>query len=234
MAPATPRICVSLVLASTFVLGGAADAGTVTGKLDLPAGQSVPVRDPGFLGRVENPHMPVRTEDPTPYLVVVLEGDAASPPSPGQATWNLLGASFEEPLLPVAAGTQVIIRNKGHDAPSLFAVEQPDLIPTGALNPTGSKAFKTKAPGLLTINDEDAPTLVGQVLVLASPYFALPDAGGRFEIKDVPAGTWKVKVWYRTGWIERPAETITVGNHGKVEIKPALHIPTGFPLAGGK
>jgi len=234
MAFATPRFCASVVLASTFVLGAVADAGTVTGKLDLPAGLPVPVRDAGFLARVENPHMPVRTEDPTPYLVVVLEGDAAGAPAPGQVTWNLLGATFAEPLLPVAAGTQVIIRNKGHDAPSLFAVEAPDLIPTGALNPTGSKAFKPTAPGLITVNDEESPTLVGHVLVLKSPYFALPDAGGKFEIKDVPAGNWKVKIWYRTGWIERPAETVTVAAKGKVEIKGALHIPTGFPLAGGK
>src|SRR5438477_4998760 len=95
MAHVLARIC-----AVTLLVGSAAaHAGNVTGKLDLPASGTPPLRDPEFLDRVENPHMPVKPVDPTPLMVVVLEGSAGDAAAPGQVQWNLLGASFEKPLL---------------------------------------------------------------------------------------------------------------------------------------
>jgi hypothetical protein len=230
MAHATFRIC----LAATALAGtiAHAHAGTVVGKLELPPAAAPPAaRDPAYLDRVENPYLPVKAVDPTPLMVVVLDG--GPPATPTQVTWDLLGASFAHPLLPVMAGTEIVIRNRGRSTPSLYAIEAPDLIAKGPLNPTGTKSLKTKDPGVLTIGDEDSPNLTGRIVVLTTTRFASPDPSGAFEIKDVPAGSYTVKVFYRDGWIERPNETITVDAKGKVDLKN-LHIPTGLPLVGSK
>jgi hypothetical protein len=229
MAHVMPRIC-----AVTLLVGSAvAHAGTVTGKLGLPASGPPPLRDPGFLDRVENPHMPVKPVDPTPLMVVVLEGSGGEAPAPGQVQWNLLGASFERPLLPVAVGAEVVIKNCRACPPASLSVEkEPDLIQKGAINPIGTKSVKTSKPGVLVVREEELPGLIGRIAVFQSPYFAQPDASGKFEIKDVPAGTYTVKVWYLDHFVERGNETITVENKGKVEV-PAMSIPTGFPAGKG-
>jgi hypothetical protein len=236
MAHVTPRIRAAAIaislIASLIAAGGAARAGTVTGKLDLPPGGAPPLRDPGFLDRAENPHMPVKTVDPTPFLVVVLEGatpsDAAAT---GQAPWDLLGASFAKPLLPVAAGTEVVIKNcHACREASLFVDGQPDLIQKGALNPIGTKSVKTSKPGALVVKDDELTSLVGRIAVFDTPYFAQPDANGKFEIKDVPNGTYTVKVWYVDHFVERGNESVTIEGKHSADL-PHVSVPTGYPSA---
>jgi hypothetical protein len=236
MAHVMPRICAAVFMIAAAATARAPRAGTVTGKLDLPASGPPPLRDPAFLDRVENPHMPVRAVDPTPLMVVVLEGTTtAAPPTPGQVTWDLLGASFAKPLVPVVAGTEVVIKNCRACRPaSLYVDGQPDLIQKGVLNPIGSKLVKTSKPGVMVVKDEELTALTGEIAVFASPYFAQPDATGAFEIKDVPKGSWTLKVWYADHWIERGNETVTTEDKGKVELKKSVPIPTGFPGTAGK
>jgi hypothetical protein len=157
---------------------------------------------------------------------------------PGQVTWDLLGASFARPLLPVVAGTEVTIKNCRACRPaSLYVDGAPDLIQKGTINPIGTKTLKTSKPGVLVVKDDELPSLVGRVAVFDSPYFAQPDTAGKFEIKDVPAGSYTVKVWYLDHFIERGNETVTVEGKHSAEV-PNVRIPTGFPGAapagGGK
>jgi hypothetical protein len=67
------------------------------------------------------------------------------------------------------------------------------------------------------------------VRVFDHPYFAVTDANGNFEIKDAPAGNWRLKIWHETGWrggaAGRDGEKVSVKGGqvtdlGKLEIKP--------------
>jgi len=50
----------------------------------------------------------------------------------------------------------------------------------------------------------------GYLFVFAHPYFAVTDQHGNFEIKDAPAGKYRLIVWHeRTGWLlgdQRPSK----------------------------
>jgi hypothetical protein len=88
-------------------------------------------------------------------------------------------------------------------------------------------------PKAYTITDKDAPHLRGKVLAVATPYFAMVEVGskldqGTFQIADVAEGSYKLRVFYRDGWIDRPDEPVTV--QGKRNADVALKIPPGFPL----
>ena len=233
MAHALPRICAVALLVSA----AAARAGTVTGTLQLPPSPAPPLRDPGFLDRADNPYLPVKTVDPTPLMVVVLEPAGAPPtaPAPGQASWELLGASFAKPLIAVVAGTEVVIHNCAACRPASLQVDKhPGMIEQGSLNPKGQKSIKTAQPGLLVVTDSELASLVGRVAVFDSPWLAQPASDGKFEIKDVPNGSWTVKVWYDDHWIERGNESVDVKGKGTVDAGK-LAIPTGFPgAAAGK
>lgn len=43
------------------------------------------------------------------------------------------------------------------------------------------------------------PWMKGQVRVFEHPYFAITDDDGKFEIKDVPAGKWRIVYWHEAG-----------------------------------
>jgi hypothetical protein len=214
------------------VTAGTAFAGSVSGKLDLPAQPQPPLKGVptrGYLDRIENPHLPVRGFDPSPYLVVVLIPATPVETPAGTASWDLVGESFAKPLLPVRSGAEVTIKNKSKRAITITAVEDAKLIPAGPINITGSRPFTPKKEGLLTLTDPDVPHLRGRLVVLATPYFAQPDREGKYEIKDVPPGEYKLKIWYQDGWLDRPDDAVSVPEK-KGEVTANAKIPAGYKI----
>lgn len=223
----------ALVLLATFALGASDARADVAGTITLTGSAGKPpARGKAFLDRAENPLTPARPLDPMPHLVVVLEpasGDAPLPPAP-QVKWELLGASFARPLLAVVVNAEVVIQNRSRRAPTLVVDGHDGLLPESPLDPRGERAFKVTAPGLYPIVDEDTPYLRGAVLAVATPWFATPDAKGKFTLADVPDGAYTVKVWYRTGWLAGADTTVTV-EKGKAKLD--LKLPPGLQVQDG-
>lgn len=176
--------------------GRPARAGTVVGKLDLPPPpERGPVIAKGFVDRVENPLADIKKPNLAPYLVVTLEGDARSDAAPAQVNWDVVGESFVRPVVAVPVGAEVVIKNQTKIARNLAAAEDPKLI-TGPLNPDTAKSFRAIQPAIYTIGDKDAPYLRGKLVVVATPHVASVDDSGRFEMTDVPDGSYKLRVFY--------------------------------------
>jgi hypothetical protein len=234
--PAIRIVACTLLLCSILAPAGTA-AADVSGKIALTgtAGKP-PLKGKAFLARTENAYLGGKNLDPMPYMVVVLQRDGVTLPTPPQVKWKLIGESFDHPLLPVLAGSEVVIVNEGRRSPTLYVDGQPDLIPKTPLNKKGERAFKAgEAGSLLVIRDEETPHLSGTVLVLDSPYFSgatsVGKAGteGKFSIAGVADGSYKLKVWYRTGWLD--------GVELDVEVKDGkatkdITLPPGLKIAG--
>jgi hypothetical protein len=197
MVPGPMRLGFSVgILGSIAALAGLAQAGTVVGKLELPPPpERGPVIARGFVDRIENPLADIRKPSLAPYLVVILEGDARSDTAPAQVNWDVVGESFARPVVAVPVGAEVVIKNQTRIARTLAAAEDPKLI-TGPLNPTGTRSFRAAQPAIYTIADQDAPHLRGKLVVVATPHVATVDDSGRFEISDVPDGSYKLRVFY--------------------------------------
>ena len=222
------RVCVVLGVVSTAlaVTGGTSSADGVTGRLKLP---EPPARPPlaakGFLDRIENPIKRVQPVNVTAHMLVVLDG--AAPSSPGQVTWELVGESFARPVVGVPLGAELVIKNVSRMARTLAALEDPKLLPEGPINPTGNKSFRAAEEKIYTIADKDAPHLRGTIVVVNARYIATVDATGKFELPDVPEGAYKVRVFYKDGWLALE-EPLNVPKKGKAEV--TVTVPTGFPL----
>jgi hypothetical protein len=212
------RACIVLLM-----IPCAASAGTLVGKLALPQAPERPSAGlKGFLERAENPLAPVQPLNVPRQMVLVLEGDE-KPATPPQVTWELLGNSFARAVIAAPAGADVVIKNASKTPHTLVAKEDAKLVPAGPINPTGSKSFRATEPGkIYTITDPDAPYLQGKLVVVNTQFIAYPDDTGRFEIADLPAGSYKLKIWYRDGWLERPADSVEVGAKGKTEFNPKV------------
>jgi hypothetical protein len=189
----------ALVVTVTAALAGLAAparAGTVVGRLELPpAPERGAVVARGFVDRVENPLADIKKPSLAPYLVVALESDSKSDAAPAQVNYDLVGESFVRPVIAVPVGAEVVIKNQTKIARTLVAAEDPKLI-AGPLNPTGSNSFRATQPGSYTLGDTSAPYLHGKIVVVATTHVAVLDDAGRFEMTDVPDGSYKLRVFY--------------------------------------
>jgi hypothetical protein len=216
------------VLAIVLAVGDAS-ANTVTGKLELPpAPERGPVTQKGFLDRVDNSLAPVKGANVTQQMIVVLEQEGGKVESPAAVTWDLAGESFSRPVIGAPVGAEVVIKNTSKAARNLVATEDPKLIPAGPINPTGPKSFRPTEPKVYTIGDADAPHLRGTLVVVNTNHVANVDASGRFDFGDVPEGAYKLRVFYKSSWIEMPDTAVNVGSKGKTEV--SVKVPAGYPL----
>lgn len=226
-------IAVALLLAPAAAARAAENGGIVVGAVALAAPERrgpVPIRNQGFVRRVPNALKSPRALDPLPEIVVVLDG--ATPPEedrqpPGQPVrYTIVGESFEVPLLPVVTGSIVEIRNAGRGAPRLYSPGQPDLVPSDPIGPRGERKTRKIEPSHRTfeLRDRESIHLSGRIVAFPHRYVALVAPDGRFTIRDVAPGIWKVRVWYRDGWAEAAEETVEVV--AKKETKPVkLSLP---------
>jgi hypothetical protein len=207
-------------LAAAVVLGGGGElawAGDVRGEVKFSPKKmgAPPVRNRGFVERIENPTRPIQSFDPTPSMVVVLDGgpvdDGAKKPLAGAVHYDLLGESFAAPVLPVVAKTRVQINNRGPREAVLVTPDDPELLDSVAIKPKSFHEITVTEPGkAVVIRAQDSIHLVGRIAVFPHRYFATVDGRGRFEIKDVPDGTWQARVWYRDGWVDGAGATVEV------------------------
>jgi hypothetical protein len=217
-------------------------AGTVVGKLELPAGERPPVVAKGFLDRSENPLAEVKRLSLAPYFLVALEGGDGPPTAPAEVTWDIVGESFSRPVIGVATGAQVVIHNLTKVPRTITAAEDAKLLNGGPLNPTGSRSFRAGAPATYTVHDQDSPYLRGQVVVVATGHVATIDDAGRFELADVPDGTYKLRIFYADpagkagGWLATTTEVTVAGKarSGKTEVTAKVTAAdlAGTPAAG--
>jgi hypothetical protein len=226
-------IAASLLLWPAPAARAAENGGIVVGTVALAAPERrgpVPIRNQGFVRRVPNALKSPRALDPIPEIVVVLDG--ATPPEedrqpPGQPVrYTILGESFEVPLLPVVTGSVVEIRNAGRGAPRLYSPGQPDLVPSDPIGPRGERKTRKIEPSHRTfeLRDRESIHLSGRIVAFPHRYVALVAPDGKFTIRDVAPGIWKVRVWYRDGWAEAAEETVEVV--AKKETKPVkLSLP---------
>ncbi len=204
-----------------------ARAGTVQGTIKPAANYGPPpVRSEGFVKRKRNPWRAIRNFNPLPWVVVILEGpaDAKAPPREA-AQYSLDGQNFIRPLLAVQTAREVVIKNLRRTAHRIYSPENPKLIEAGEIGPGGKRSFVlSKGFELTTLRAKGNVHLLGRLLAIPHAYFAQPNGAGAFTITDVPAGKWRIKLWYRDGWLETKTVTIDVGR-GKKKTKVQVDLP---------
>jgi hypothetical protein len=223
-----PRaVALAITLGTVMVLAAPAlaERGHVAGEVTLaPEAQRgvPPVRSEGFVARAQNPLKPVEAYDPRPYLVVVLEGGPAGGPSP-RIEYAIEGSSFTGPVLPVQAGVPFEITNRSAHSPRLFAVGAADVLAGEPLNPRGTQsATFSEAYRPIRIRDRDSAHLEATVVAFPHPYFSRVSSDGRFEVDEIPAGTYTARVWYRDGWLNTRPEQVTVSAGGQARVQIAI------------
>jgi plastocyanin len=72
------------------------------------------------------------------------------------------------------------------------------------------KSYQFKDVGAAALLCNVHPEMSAYVVIVPTPYFALTDGEGNFEIKNVPAGQYTLKTWSEEG--KPTTQAVTVGN----------------------
>jgi plastocyanin len=70
------------------------------------------------------------------------------------------------------------------------------------------KSFQFNDPGAASLLCNVHPEMSGTLVIVPTPYFAVTDVDGTFEIKNVPPGTYTLKTWSEDGKVTTQSVTV--------------------------
>jgi len=108
---------------------------------------------------------------------------------------------FEPKITIARAGDTLVVKNSskiGHNVNYSSDIEsQNSLLPAGAEMKPKLPLAAQRTPIAVACNIH--PWMTAKVRVFDHPYYALTDKDGKFEIKDVPVGTWRIVYQHESG-----------------------------------
>ena len=181
------------VLFGTLFLAAAAQAGDVTGKVSatgLKSAENIAVYIDAIPGKkfdVPAQHVSVDQRDMKfiPQTIVILKGTTVDFLNSDHVAHNVHWTSI--------SGDKSLAHN---------------LV---TVSPGQKKAFQFDNIGTATILCNFHFDMIGYVVIVPTPYFALTGSDGTFTIKNVPAGTYTLKTWSADGKPTTQSITVTDG-----------------------
>src|SRR5262249_1302692 len=119
------------------------------------------------------------------------------------------GEAFVPPVVAITKGSIVDFPNGDPFFHNVFSLSSAANFDLGHYRQGESRSLKFAKPGLVKVYCHIHSHMSASILVLDHPYFALPEADGKFTIPNVPTGKYTI-----VGWHER------VGEHsGTIEVE---------------
>ncbi|NTU96719.1 MAG: methylamine utilization protein [Chlorobiaceae bacterium] len=177
-----------------FIGTDAFGAGTVTGSVDAP--------------------FPKYKKDTVVYIKV------PGPVKPGKGAIDQKNLVFVPHVLAVPTGTSVDFKNNDKVNHNIFSADACKKFNLGTYNPGQSKAIVFDKPCVVNLLCNVHSEMSAYVVAVASNYFAVTGADGKFTISGVPAGTYEVGVWNEK--LKAPKTTVTVKDGQPASVTIAL------------
>lgn len=138
----------------------------------------------------------VRNSADAVVYVDKIAGKTFAPPA-AHAKIDQKGMQFTPHVLPVLAGTTVDFLNSDAVLHNVFSPDGcADKFNLGTWPQGQIKSFTFKKECFAALLCKVHPEMEGFVAALPTPYYAVTAADGSYHIKDVPDGTYTVKVWH--------------------------------------
>ena len=150
-------------------------------------------------------------------VVVYVDGVKGDFPAPARRPQMVQkNEAFVPHVLAVLAGSTVEFPNEDDFYHNVFSVVAGDRFDLGRYAQGRTAQQTLSKPGEVIVRCEIHSDMKAYILVLPNPFFAVPDADGRFEIRDVPPGSYSVKAWHPT--LGEQTRTLTVPASGAVNV----------------
>jgi plastocyanin len=225
-------VCVGIFLAVVFASVSAAyeeivvkDGGTIRGsiKVDGKAPKLPPLQITKYkeiCKDVPNESLLVGPGQGVRYAVVTLEGITKGKAVEKEAVHEMdnLGCRFVPHVLAASVGQFVIFKNSDpilHTVHALFTSGQPQF--NIGLYPGRVSRKPLVTPGVVKIICEVHPWMSAYIVVTDHPYSSVTDVYGEYLINDIPAGSYRLKVWHETLGTEEKQVEVKAGGSQNVD-----------------
>ncbi|MGE5304165.1 MAG: carboxypeptidase regulatory-like domain-containing protein [Alphaproteobacteria bacterium] len=154
------------------------------------------------------------------YAVVTLEGITKGKAVEREAQHELdnVRCRFVPHVLAASVGQFLVMKNTDpilHTVHAFFTNGQPQF--NIGLYPGRTSRKPLVTPGLVKILCEVHPWMSAYLVVTEHPYHAVTDAYGEYLINDVPAGTYKLKLWHESLGSEEKSVEVRAGGSSNVD-----------------
>ena len=189
--PSERLVCllVATIALSTAAYGDCPGCGSVAGSVEV---WMAAVRSDG----------PKHDRD----VVLYLEPVAGSDPQPfdGRASMDQKGLVFLPHVLAVRRGTTVTFLNSDHEPHNVYFLDDQtgDTLDIGTWGPGVSVDHRFEKAGMVIVLCKLHLEMAAYVVVVNGPWFVTAEldpesATGRFELRDVPAGEYRLHAWHK-------------------------------------
>lgn len=214
-----------MTLAVTMMVAGLADCtgGTITGTVTAQ-GPPAPVEAGGGGAYASRRYKFVEKLDYASLrdFVVNIDQLVAPPAGPVPAQIVQRDATFEPHVLPVVVGTTVRWPNEDDIFHNVFSMTETQDFNLGFYKKEKLPEVRFDRLGRVDIFCAIHTNMHCIILVLPNPYFAVADARRRFAIKDVPAGTYRLRAWHER--LPTQVREVTVPATGEVKVDFVLGV----------
>lgn len=140
------------------------------------------------------------TRDSAHVVVYVLSPgnprDGNFPAAPKEAVMDQLNLTFVPHVLPVSRGTRVAFPNSDEVRHNVFSPSKAKRFNLGTYPQGVVKHVVFDQPGEVALLCNVHAEMSAYVIVLETPYFAVTDKQGHYQISNVPPGEYLLKTWH--------------------------------------
>jgi plastocyanin len=203
------QCCVLLAVGVVCAAGGDAPttaggaSGSLTGSVTLGrklSGNRMKFSLYADVNRAGRPAEAPSTAEEMQNVVVYLEHvpESAVAPAPTKETVRMEqeGLSFKPHVLPIVKGTTVEFPNRDMLFHNVFSLSKSASFDLGRFPQNSAKSLKFDTPGVVKVFCHIHSDMSGVIVVLDNPFYASPNADGRFQIDGIPPGEYRVVAWH--------------------------------------
>jgi plastocyanin len=129
-------------------------------------------------------------------------------------------ARFDPPFLVVTAGQRVSLPNQDPIYHNVFSYSKPNAFDLGLYGKGETRIVTLRHAGVVRTYCSIHESMSGTILVTPSPWYAVAAPSGRFEIRGVPAGSYRLRVW--NARLPLATRSVRVQAGGAAELKVSI------------
>jgi plastocyanin len=161
-------------------------------------------------------------------VIVYLEG-AIGEPRPITAEIVQRNRQFEPAMLAAPQGSTISFPNSDSIFHNVFSLSKLKSFDLGYYSAGNTRTVRFDKPGVVQVYCHLHADMSALIIVTPNRYYAHPASAGTFQIPGVPAGTYSIVAWHKSGRTIR--KNIVVPEDGSVDVE--FKLPSS-DLAAGK
>jgi plastocyanin len=181
--------------------GQTPEMGSVTGHIKLTRVRGTPLPSNVYQPRAVNRNAPQPLPEIRNVVVYLKDVPFRGTLPASHEVIRQEAESFVPRVVAITRGSTVEFPNGDPFFHNVFSLSSAATFDLGRYPSGKSGSWRFTKPGLVKVYCHIHSHMSASILVLAHPYFAIPDLEGNFVLRNIPAGTYTV-----AGWHERVGE----------------------------